>query len=348
MATKGSQIRYHIISTLWIALMGIPTGYVVCESCRSNLSSFINISIYSAILWVVLWKGNEAVTNVIDKKWNWVKFPIQRLASGIAGHIIYTVVAILAINYTIFMLLGWDQQLKGLKNIIELSLPPVIITIIISTILTAREFFLSWRQSAVNEEIIKKELAITRYEALKNQVNPHFLFNSLNVLTSLVYKDADLSAKFIKKLSEVYRYVLEVKDIQLVDLDQEIDFLNSYIFLLKMRHQQGLNVEIALPQENQFMVIPLALQMLVENAVKHNTISIEEPLNIQITCEGDYLIVSNNLQKRPVKKTASSEIGVSNIKARYAFLTDSEVSVIENQSDYVVKLPLLSMKDNKV
>lgn len=343
MATSKKRLKYHIVSTLWIALLGFPTGLLFCESCRGDFGKFISIGIYSAILWIVLWKGNEAVSNYLDTVYKWIKEPVKRLLSGITGHIVYTIIAILFINFTIFRSFGWDQDITGFDSIVNLSAPPVIVTIIISSIVTARDFFISWRQSAVNEEKIKKELVVTQYEALKNQVNPHFLFNSLNVLTSLVYKDADLSAKFIKKLSEVYRYVLDVKDLQLVNLNQETEFLKSYIYLLKMRHQDGLKVNIDLPQENNFMVIPLALQMLVENVVKHNAISVEEPLNIKITHEDDYLVVSNNLQKRPVKNPSSSEIGLNNIKARYEFLTDREVLINQTTNSYEVKLPLLSM-----
>ncbi|NNF34587.1 MAG: histidine kinase [Saprospiraceae bacterium] len=345
MATSTSQLRYHIISTFWIALLGFPTGLIFCESCRSDFSKFITIGIYSAILWIVLWKGNEALSLWLDLKFDWVNTPLKRLTAGIGGHIIFTVLAILFINFTIFRFMGWDQEISSLGGIFNLSAPPVIITIIISTILTARDFFLSWRQSAVNEEKIKKELAVTKYEALKNQVNPHFLFNSLNVLTSLVYKDADLSAKFIKKLSEVYRYVLEVKDMQLNSLNQEISFLKSYIFLLKMRHQEGLDVQIHVVDNHDIKIVPLSLQMLVENAVKHNVVSGEQPLTIEVFRENGYLVVRNNLQKKPVKNASTPEIGLSNIIARYAFLTDNEVIVNEEPPYFEVKLPVLWIKE---
>jgi LytS/YehU family sensor histidine kinase len=325
--------------------MGIPTGYLSCSSCRTDLDKLISISIYSAILWVVLWKGNEFVSLSLDKKWDWIKSPVKRLIAGVTGHVIFTIVAIFLINYTIFSYLGWEQELRGFKNTVRMSIAPVLITIIVATSLTARDFFLSWRQGAVNQEKMKKELAIAKYEALKNQVNPHFLFNSLNVLTSLIYKDADLSAQFIKNLSEVYRYVLEVKDLQLVNLDQEVRFLKSFEFLLKMRHQDGLNIHIDLPELKNYMVVPLALQMLVENAVKHNAISLEEPLNISVFSEGNFIVVENNLQKKPAKTDLSPKIGLSNIKARYAFLSDVGIIVNKTTDTFEVKLPLISINE---
>ncbi len=345
MTVRNKRLRYHIISTMWIALLGFPTGLLFCSSCISDFERFISVGIYSSILWIVLWKGNEAVSNYIDTIFKWIKDPLKRLLSGISGHIVYTIIAILFINYTIFKYFGWDQDINDFNSIVNLSTPPVIVTIIISSIVTAREFFVAWRQSAVNEEKIKKELAVTKYEALKNQVNPHFLFNSLNVLTSLVYKDADLSAKFIKKLSEVYRYVLEVKDVQLVELEQEIEFLKSYIFLLKMRHRDGLDVKINIADRKGVKVVPLALQMLVENAVKHNAVSIEEPLTIDVNKENEYMIVRNNLLLKPVIPNSTSEIGLSNIVARYAFLTDQEVVINKGPSAFEVKLPILSLEE---
>lgn len=345
MGISNERFKYHLVSSFWIALMGIPTGLLFCESCRSDISRLLSISIYSGILWVALWKGNETVTYFLDKKWDWVKFPIPRLISGILGQVTYTIVAIIIINYTILRFLGGEQEIIGFENFIKISAPPVIITIIISAVLTARDFFLSWRQSAVNEEKIKKELVITKYEALKNQVNPHFLFNSLNVLTSLVYKDADLSAKFIKKLSEVYRYVLDVQDMRLTSFNQEISFLKSYIFLLNIRHQEGLDVQIHVVDNHDIKIVPLALQMLVENAVKHNIVSGEQPLTIEVLRENGYLVVRNNLQKKPVKNASTPEIGLSNIIARYAFLTDDEVIVNEEPPYFEVKLPVLWIKE---
>jgi LytS/YehU family sensor histidine kinase len=190
---------------------------------------------------------------------------------------------------------------------------------------------------------MKGEVLSAKFETLKNQVNPHFLFNSLNVLTSLVYKDPDLSAKFIKELSNVYRHVIEVKDLEVVSLKQEIEFLLSFTFLLKMRHSEGLNVNINLKKVDEYNVVPLALQMLVENAVKHNIVSGEEPLSIDIYLENQYIVVHNNLQKKTVRETTSSNVGLINIKARYENLTDIPVITEESDTDFIVKLPVLSI-----
>ena len=183
-----------------------------------------------------------------------------------------------------------------------------------------------------------------QYEALKNQVNPHFLFNSLNVLTSLVESDTEKSVKFIKQLSEVYRYVLEQKDKELVTVETEMKFVESYIFLQKIRYNKNLffikDPEISGIGEN-LKIIPLSLQILVENAIKHNVISTEQPLTIEITFENnEYLIIKNNLQKRSTVN-GSGNIGLNNIRSRYEYLSDKEFEVIEDSVSFMVKIPLI-------
>ncbi|MDH3648454.1 MAG: histidine kinase [Saprospiraceae bacterium] len=308
------------------------------------MGSLAKVGLFSSALWVVMWKGNEAVSLLLDRQYDWSSQPRMRLVTGILGHLLYTVVAMFLINYATYLLFGWNENALSIEGMITYSIPAVIITFLIASFLTARQFFFAWRQAAIKEERMKREIIVSKFESLKNQVNPHFLFNSLNVLTSLVYKDPDLSAKFIKKLSEVYRYVLEVQDKELIDLQDELAFLRSFTFLLKMRHSDGLNVEIDLPENGNYLVAPLALQMLVENAVKHNVISQQEPLSIEVFIENGFLVVRNNLQKKEMKKDASVTVGLRNIIERYAFFTNQPVIVNETDHVFEVKLPALKVE----
>lgn len=304
----------------------------------------MKVGLYSAALWIILWKGNEAVSNGLDVKMSWARTPLRRLTFGIFCHLIYTFLATFLINYAVYLIYGWNENILTLQGLMNYSFPAIVITIVIASVLTAREFFLAWRQLAIEKEKMEKEVINSKYEVLKSQVNPHFLFNSLNVLTSLVYKDADLSASFIKKLADVYRYVLDVKDRQVVDLKEELAFIESYAFLLKMRHSTGLNIDIHTDQLNGEQVAPLSLQMLVENAVKHNRISHDEPLNIVIDRAGDFIQVKNNLQRKQNIREKTPEVGLQNIIARYQFLSDKEIQVEDDGSFFKVKLPLLRME----
>lgn len=189
---------------------------------------------------------------------------------------------------------------------------------------------------------IEKGVAQAQFESLKNQVNPHFLFNSLNVLSSLVHIDADLSEKFIDQLAKSYRYLLEQKDNELVPLKTEIDFVQSFTFLLKIRFEEKLQVRIELPINvmNSF-IAPLTLQLLIENAVKHNTISADAPLIITILADSnDYLIVSNNLQLR-TQQMPSTHVGLKNIISRYKLLTSVSPEFKVEDEKYIAKIPLI-------
>jgi sensor histidine kinase YesM len=343
MAIIKKRLLYHIKTTAIAALIGFPTGLIFCDVCRSNVELMIKVGLFMSAVWIIMWKGNEFVSEFLDHRISWMQEPGKRLLAGMVGHLVYPVVAMTAVNYFVYIMFGWNEDILTLKGMLGYSIPAVLITFFISTFLTAREFFLAWRQSAINEEKMKAEVIASKYETLKNQVNPHFLFNSLNVLTSLVYKDPDLSAKFIKELSNVYRYVLEVKDKELVDIEEELEFLDSFTFLIKMRHSEGFRINIDIPNKAGIKVAPLALQMLVENAIKHNVISTQEPLIIDINVENGYLKVKNNLQKKSLRETSSSHVGLGNIKARYSFLSERPVIIEESNNSFEVKIPTLKV-----
>jgi LytS/YehU family sensor histidine kinase len=215
----------------------------------------------------------------------------------------------------------------------------VIITIIISLILHSREFLLRGRQATLDKEIHQKESIRARYETLKSQVSPHFLFNSLNALTNLVYEDQDKAVKFIKQLSEVYRYVLDTRDKEVVTLEEERKFLRSYLFLQQIRFGDKLKLKVEL-DGIQTLVAPLVLQMLVENAIKHNVVSEADPLHIRIFSQDGYIVVENDLQRKSALVNDSPRLGLDNIAKRYEFLSDKKVEVIQN-GKFIVKLPII-------
>ena len=208
--------------------------------------------------------------------------------------------------------------------------------------MTGRMFFANWRQAAVDAERLKKESVEAQYNNLKNQVNPHFLFNSLNALTNLVYQDQDKAVKFIKQLSDVYRYVLNSRDKEVVSLDEELKFLEAYAFLQQIRFGGKLKIDIDL-KDVKSVVAPMALQMLVENAIKHNEISEEHPLHIKIYRQEKTLIVENTLQRKSVLADESSGLGLENIKKRYEFLSTSEVEVSEGEGKFIVSVPIIEL-----
>ena len=192
------------------------------------------------------------------------------------------------------------------------------------------------------EELEKQQL-VNEISLLKTQVNPHFLFNSLSILSSLVRVDPDLSEQFIEQLSRSYRYILEQKDQSLVTLRTELGFIDSYAFLLKIRFENKFNLVVQLPDDilDRYKIAPLTLQLLVENAVKHNRMSVNEPLIVNITYEDNQmLVVKNRLQPRSTP-TISTGMGLQNIINRYALLTDRPVWAGETEDQFVIRIPLL-------
>jgi LytS/YehU family sensor histidine kinase len=204
-----------------------------------------------------------------------------------------------------------------------------------------RSFLSHWRAALVEKEMIQKESIVAKYESLKNQVNPHFLFNNLNALANIVYEDQEKAVKFIKQLADVYRYVLETRDQEVVPLKDELVFLRSYTNLQQIRFGDKLSIDISLPDQESY-VAPLALQMLIENAIKHNVISEEDPLSIKVYQEDGYIVVKNNLQRKTVMGEPSSGVGLENIARRYELLSDKKMTAREEPDTFVVKIPVLT------
>ena len=210
-------------------------------------------------------------------------------------------------------------------------------------VLAGAAFKLMFDYTAMQKKMadMAKERAEAELSFLKSQINPHFLFNNLSVLSSLVYSDQDKAVDFINQLSKVYRYLLENRNSELTRLSEEMAFIHSYIYLLSIRFDKNINFTINVKKEDENKLIPpLALQILIENAIKHNEISTASPLQINIITENDMLIVSNTLQPR-INKETSSNLGLDNIRQRYQYYSNKEVVVIQENQQFIVKLPLL-------
>ena len=191
-------------------------------------------------------------------------------------------------------------------------------------------------------ERLEKEAVRSQFEALKNQLSPHFLFNSLSILTSLIHEDVALSEQFIRQLSKAYRYLLEQRDQDMVALKTELDFIGAYTFLLQIRFENKFEVVIDVPQsvQDQYKIAPLSLQLVVENAVKHNRMSVRERLRVRIYMEDGFLIVENPLQPRDPPEP-STGVGLRNITNRYSLLTEHPVWYGEQHGSFIVKIPLI-------
>jgi LytS/YehU family sensor histidine kinase len=287
-------------------------------------------------MWIFLWRGNALLTDYTNTKISWLDQPVKRFVTGMVTTVIYTAGIIMLTMYAFKWIFDFHFGGSFQPTIIM----TVIITLLISFFLHAREFFLNWKKLELDAVKLRNENLTSKYESLKSQLDPHFLFNSLNVLTNLVYSDSDKSARFIKQLSEVYRYVLEVRNKELVLLEEELRFVESYLFLQQIRFGNKLKVENRLIGVDG-LIPPLALQILVENAIKHNVISEDDPLTIKMFQQDNHIVVENNLQKKALLTEGSTGIGLDNITKRYEFLSNQKISIEQTPASFIVKLPLI-------
>ncbi|MGB0526060.1 MAG: sensor histidine kinase [Flammeovirgaceae bacterium] len=210
-------------------------------------------------------------------------------------------------------------------------------------------FFEKWKEGLVEKERLAKEKALMQkdwsqiqFTNLQNQLNPHFFFNSITSLNSLIHENQELASRFLKQLSKVYRYILQHRDQNLVSLETEWEFVQNYISLLKTRFEDAIQIDADIQEEDwQKQLVPVTLQVLIENSIKHNQMSEEQPLQLKVSTAEGYLSVSNTLQlKRQIEY--SNGIGLENMKLLFSYLTDLPVLIEKNATNFIVKIPLIS------
>jgi sensor histidine kinase YesM len=341
----------------------------------NSLQSFWQNLLLNGIAFLIFGSGNGVLSDVLNKYISWTENPGKRFVVSMIATIVYTSIAWVFVVYLYIIpedgfvsVSIWLSAVSKSTSSLRFTL---VITFMVSAFIHGSSFLKEWRKALLEAEQLKQAQLSAQYETLKTQVNPHFLFNSLNVLSNLVHKDADLSEKFIQQLSKVYRYILESRDRDTVPLAEEVRNLESYVFLMKIRFGESLKFENTLlnieggnlvsssdsqvsslgaadnssanlkPKTKnlkQSEVAPLTLQMLVENALKHNIVSKSTPLSIWVYAEDDFYVVKNSLQRK-TSTLESTGIGLDNIKARYRILAGKEIQVEEDSGFFIVKVP---------
>nr|WP_315211067.1 histidine kinase [uncultured Flavobacterium sp.] len=271
------------------------------------------------------------------------KFSVKRLALGFIGSFLVSLVVIFLMHVfevVVYNKNSFDYFLANEKP--SNYLGSIIITFFVTLSIYTISFYKAYNENKVKEQKIIAGTANAKFESLKNQIDPHFLFNSLNVLSSLIEENPDNAQRFTISLSKIYRYVLEQKDKELVSLEEELAFAKTYMNLLKMRFENSLFYELPTTAINsEAKVVPLSLQLLLENTVKHNVVSEQRPLHIRIYVEGDYLAVQNDYQKKEVLQDRQG-VGLQNIVNRYGIITNRKVLIAQNEKTFTVKIPILT------
>ena len=211
----------------------------------------------------------------------------------------------------------------------------------INLVFFVRYFIGRWKDSLIKAERLEKEKSQVQFDNLKNQLNPHFLFNALTSLNSLIVENPALAQQFLQHMSKVYRYVLQNKERNFVSMETELDFIQNYVFLAKTRFENALNIRFDVAENmKEKVIVPVTLQILIENALKHNIVDDARPLSIEVITSSEYLVVTNNLQLRNRVETSNKQ-GLDNLKSLYAFFKDKPVIIEQDEQRFSVKVPLL-------
>lgn len=336
--------KLHWIILKWIIILialGNVMSFFLFKEQDYTWEVFWYVSLNSVLVGGTFMLAMALMVYVLDRKFPWLKNPLKRLIIQFITTIVFSLV-IIVITILVNALFMHEPVTSSYFFESGFFMMKVAFTFIFlgSLVSNAIMFFMNWKEAAVQQEKLKREQLALQYETLKSQVNPHFLFNNLNALTSLISTNPDKAIDFVKKLSEVYRYVLDQKDTELVDLETELKFVESYIFLQKIRFGNNLNIQMDI-NDKHFKVIPLSVQMLVENAIKHNEISDRNPLYIRIfSDENQYLTIENKLQKKSGSEGTGT--GINNIKSRYQFFTERELLLAISKEYFRICIPLLN------
>ncbi len=336
------QFRNAVIMgvVIFLALTGIHAalGHQITWDDQ-RLEHFVLTMMYT----IVLYMANAAVFIILNKVFRKDKYSLKRLLIGFVSSFAVTVVFMVLLRIVTVVLIKQRSFAEFLENeTIANYVVSMLITLFISLAIHAFYFYKQIQENRVKEQRVIAGTASAKFESLKNQIDPHFLFNSLNVLSSLIEENPENAQRFTSSLSKIYRYVLEQKDKELVSLSEELDFARTYMKLLKMRFEDSLFYE--LPEvdiDPEMKVVPLSLQLLLENTVKHNVVSEKKPLYIKIFIDGNYLGISNGFQKKEVLQDRQG-VGLQNIVSRYAIITDRKVLVEQNEKTFTVKIPILT------
>jgi len=314
---------------------------------NAGLLVYLPVWVVGTFHTLVYWEGSRFIFIHTRRRFPLISQTTRRIVWLILINTVYTLTACTLIDWVMYSLLPIGPQVSPFQHYAASFIPTITCLALYESIY----YFKQLQAALLEAEQLKKENVQSQLETLKNQVNPHFLFNSLNTLAAIIPDDAKLSVRFVQKLSKVYRYILEIRDVQTVSLADELAALQAYTFLLQIRFGDNLRIHIDIPDEQLTdRIVPLALQMLVENAVKHNVISTQKPLIIDVLTQRGRVIVQNNLQRRNQfdfsdldsnLENDSTGLGLANIRNRYQLLASQPIDVIVTTQSFVVSLPLL-------
>ena len=335
------EIPRALTITILIFFVLILLRLITGNTIRFDTNLFVNFG-HAMLYGLSLYFTNAILFIYLDEKFQVERFSLKRIVIGFLSSFLISIVVI-------FLLRVFQDVIIAQHSFSEFWSSETISNYYFSTFLTfiitfsfhVFYFYKAYNENRVKEQKIIAGSASAQFESLKNQIDPHFLFNSLNVLSSLIEENPEAAQKFTTSLSKVYRYVLEQKDKELVSVEEELKFAKTYMNLLKMRFENSITFEVPEFENDEAKVVPLSLQLLLENCIKHNIVSEKKPLHIKIYIQENELIIENNKQIKEVLQDRKG-VGLQNIVSRYAILTKRNVIIQESETIFKVKLPILT------
>ncbi len=324
-------IRFIGITIISIVSIFVDFGYSQADS------NFLKAFLVSFIRTALIWNGSMIIIQFAVHRFPVFKETVKLILFQVIALCIFVLLVELAEIYTVENYLNLPMAYSEKRTLIIGSL---LITFMISSIYASVAFFIQWKENLLHTQALEKATLEARYDTLRNQVNPHFLFNSLNTLLMLV-SDNPVASKYVESISEIMRYMLQSRDKDAVLLRDELKIARDYVFIQQSRFGDKLIVDFDVPEKYyHYAIPPLALQMLLENAIKHNVVSKEDPLFVNVYInDGKYIVIENTL-KAKIDKDPSTGVGLENIQSRYRYLAGKDIVLKQETGMFVVMLPL--------
>ncbi|MCU7496151.1 MAG: histidine kinase [Ignavibacteria bacterium] len=324
------------------------------EFSGSYLLHFFADSLFNFVLILITWEANMRVNSWLDRGYKWEAHPIKRLSLQVSLNTVHSFLLMFTIisGYGFMLSLMIPEsvrraQVSGAYPVIRNSIYLLLVILLLYQVTyISFYFFRQWSSALVEKERLRRENISAQLLALQAQVNPHFLFNSLSSLVSLIEADKEQAVEFVQELASVYRYLLQQKGETLVKVCDEMEFIRSYIYLHKVRCGENLRTEINIDKKySSYLIPPQTLQILAENAIKHNIVSSSKPLTLKFyTGENMQLYVENNLQKK-ISTQKHTGLGLKNISERYGLLGRMNIKIEDTNGIYRVSIPMIKPEE---
>lgn len=338
-----NTFRNRLLISLLLALPSYTLLFLIRGYSFEEMTLYAHAE-YSAVVFCilgVLFEFHHAKSRALDDRLPWRQSPHRRGVAEISGTLLATPAIVTPFVYLLYRLI-WDMDLWW-PGVVEYNLFALPFSLLMAVYVNTDPLLDDWKRSLVRSEALEKESVKARLGMLRSQVSPHFLFNNFNVLDALIEEDPNLAQRYLEKLAVIYRYVLNHRSEEVVPLAEELDFIRDYLFLLGIRYEGQLDCRLEVKGSRGAGIPPATLQILVENAIKHNVLSADRPLRIRLRAgEEDYLVVENTL--RPKKRDSrGTGFGLENIVERYNYLTALPVLIEREEETFAVHIPLINL-----